>query len=75
MQDLPGFFMGLPRYGHAFVTTAGYQDAGRQGGVIRMSKLKSWFSKRRWRKQHQADIRAFMRFQSERSARRRAAAH
>jgi hypothetical protein len=66
--------MGLPRYGHAFVTTAGYSGAGRLVGVIRMSKLKTWFSKRRWRKQHQADIRAFLRFQSERSARRRAAA-
>jgi hypothetical protein len=41
--------------------------------MIRMSMLKSWFSKRRWRKRHQADIRAFMQFQSERSARRRAA--
>ena len=41
--------------------------------MIRMSKLKSWFSKRRQRKQHKADIRAFMRFQSERSARRQAA--
>ena len=41
--------------------------------MIRMSKLNSWFSKRRWRKQHKADIRAFMQFQSERSARRRAA--
>jgi hypothetical protein len=40
-----------------------------------MARLKSWLSKRRWRKQHKADIRAFMRFQSERSARRRAAAH
>jgi len=39
-----------------------------------MSMLKSWLSRRRWRKQHKADIRAFMRFQSERSARRRAAA-
>jgi hypothetical protein len=38
-----------------------------------MSKLKSWFSRRRRRKQHKADIRAFIRFQSERSARRRAA--
>ena len=41
--------------------------------MIRMSKLKSWFSKRRQRKQHKADIRAFIRFQSERSARRQAA--
>jgi hypothetical protein len=41
--------------------------------MIRMSKLKTWFSKRRRRKQHKADIRAFMRFQSERSARRQAA--
>jgi len=64
----------LPRYGHAFVTAGGYWKAGRQVGVIRMSMLKSWFSKRRWRKQHKADIRAFMRFQSERSALRRAAA-
>ena len=39
-----------------------------------MTVLKSWFSRRRWRKQHKADIRAFMRFQSERLARRRAAA-
>jgi len=39
-----------------------------------MTKLKSWMSRRRWRKQHQADIRAFIRFQSERTARRRAAA-
>ncbi|MDQ7247757.1 hypothetical protein [Dongia sedimenti] len=39
-----------------------------------MVKFKSWLSRRRWRKQHQADIRAFLRFQSERSARRRAAA-
>jgi hypothetical protein len=44
-------------------------------GVIRMSRLKTWFSKRRQRKQHQADIRAFMRFQSERSARRQAAGY
>jgi hypothetical protein len=36
-----------------------------------MSKVKSWFSQRRWHKQHKADIRAFMRFQSERVARRR----
>jgi hypothetical protein len=42
--------------------------------MIRMSKFRSWFSKRRQRKQHKADIRAFMRFQSERSARRQAAA-
>jgi hypothetical protein len=41
--------------------------------MIRMAMLKTWLSKRRRRKQHQADIRAFMRFQSERSARRRAA--
>jgi hypothetical protein len=67
--------MALPRYGHAFVTGGRYQKAGRSVGMIRMAKLKTWFSKRRWRKQHQADIRAFMRFQSERSARRRAAAH
>jgi hypothetical protein len=40
-----------------------------------MAMLKSWFSKRRLRKQHQADIRAFMRFQSERSARRQAAGY
>jgi len=65
--------MGLPRYGHAFVTSRGYQSAGRSVGMIRMTKLKTWFSKRRWRKQHKADIRAFMRFQSERSARRQAA--
>jgi hypothetical protein len=39
-----------------------------------MSRLKSWFSKRRWRKRHKADIRAFLRFQSERSARRHVAA-
>jgi hypothetical protein len=39
-----------------------------------MSRFRTWFSKRRWRKQHKADIRAFMRFQSERSARRQAAA-
>jgi hypothetical protein len=39
-----------------------------------MTMLKSWFSKRRLRKQHQADIRAFMRFQSERLALRRATA-
>jgi hypothetical protein len=38
-----------------------------------MSKLKSWLSQRRWRKQHKADIRAFMRFQAERLARRRSA--
>lgn len=65
--------MGLPRYGHAFVTPWGYQDAGWMVGTIRMSRLKTWFSKRRERKQHKADIRAFMRFQSERTARRRAA--
>jgi hypothetical protein len=35
-----------------------------------MAKLKSWFRQRRWRKQHRADIRAFMRFQAERLARR-----
>jgi hypothetical protein len=35
-----------------------------------MSKLKSWFRQRRVRKQHRADIRAFMRFQAERVARR-----
>jgi hypothetical protein len=40
-----------------------------------MALLKSWFSRRKLRKQHQADIRAFIRFQAERSARRRAAAH
>jgi hypothetical protein len=39
-----------------------------------MAMLKSWLSKRRLRKQHKADIRAFMRFQSERSARRQSAA-
>jgi hypothetical protein len=39
-----------------------------------MTRFKTWFSKRRSRKQHKADIRAFMRFQSELSARRRAAA-
>ena len=39
-----------------------------------MSKFKFWLSQRRRRKQHKADIRAFMRFQSERVARRRAAA-
>jgi hypothetical protein len=39
-----------------------------------MSMLKSWLNQRRWRKQHKADIRAFMRFQRERSALRRAAA-
>jgi hypothetical protein len=38
-----------------------------------MSKLKSWMRQRRWRKQHQADIRAFLRFQAERRARRQAA--
>ena len=38
-----------------------------------MAMLKSWFSKRRWKKQHKADIRAFMRFQAERLARRQAA--
>ena len=65
--------MGLPRYGHAFVTAGKYQKRGRSVGMIRMTKLRSWFSKRRQRKQHKADIRAFMRFQSERSARRRAA--
>ena len=37
-----------------------------------MTKLKSWLHRRRWRKQHRADIRAFLRFQSERSARRQA---
>jgi hypothetical protein len=37
-----------------------------------MAKLKSWFSQRRWRKQHKADIRAFMQFQAERLARRQA---
>jgi hypothetical protein len=42
-------------------------------GTIRMSMLKTWFSKRRARKQHMADIRAFLRFQSERTARRMAA--
>ena len=66
--------MGLPRYGHAFVTTGDYLEAGRMVGVIRMTMLKTWFSKRRWRKQHKADIRAFMRFQRERSALRRQAA-
>ena len=65
--------MALPTYGHAFVTGRGYQNAGRSVGVIRMFKLKTWFSNRRQRKQHKADIRAFMRFQSERSARRQAA--
>jgi len=39
-----------------------------------MTMFKTWFSKRRRRKQHKADIRAFLRFQSERSARRQAAA-
>ena len=38
-----------------------------------MSKLKSWLRQRRWRKQPRADIRAFMRFQTERLARQRAA--
>jgi hypothetical protein len=38
-----------------------------------MSKLKSWFSQRRQRKQHKADIRAFLRFQAERRARHQAA--
>ena len=65
--------MGLPSYGHAFVTNDRYERAGCSVGMIRMSKLKTWFSKRRRRKQHKADIRAFMRFQSERSARRQAA--
>jgi len=40
-----------------------------------MTMFKTWFSKRRRRKQHKADIRAFMRFQSERAARRQAASH
>jgi hypothetical protein len=39
-----------------------------------MAILKSWLSKRRKRKQHKADIRAFMQFQRERSALRQAAA-
>jgi len=39
-----------------------------------MAILKSWLHKRRLRKQHMADIRAFMRFQRERSALRQAAA-
>ena len=43
--------------------------------MIRMAMIKSWFSRRKLRKQHQADIRAFMRFQSERTARRSAAAY
>jgi hypothetical protein len=38
-----------------------------------MLKLKFWFRRRRWRKQHNADIRAFMQFQAERLARREAA--
>ena len=38
-----------------------------------MSILKSWLRQRRWRKQHKADIRAFMRFQAERLQRRQAA--
>jgi len=38
-----------------------------------MSKLKFWLRQRRWRKQHKADIRAFMRFQTERLQRREAA--
>jgi hypothetical protein len=39
-----------------------------------MAILKTWLKQRKWRKQHQADIRAFMRFQRERVARRHAAA-
>jgi hypothetical protein len=39
-----------------------------------MAILKSWLRQRHWRKQHKADIRAFMRFQRERSELRRAAA-
>jgi hypothetical protein len=35
-----------------------------------MAKLRSWFRQRRWKKQHRADIRAFMRFQAERLAHR-----
>jgi hypothetical protein len=38
-----------------------------------MSKFKSWLRQRRWRKQHQADIRAYLRFQAERRERRQAA--
>jgi hypothetical protein len=70
----------LPRFGHAVDIAGGYQDqtgkrvaGGRFGGDATMVKLKSWFRQRRWRKRHQADIRAFMRFQSERIARRRQA--
>jgi len=38
-----------------------------------MSMFKSWLRQRRWRKQHKADIRAFLRFQAERRARHHAA--